>query len=177
MFEHLDKLQALEDRYIDLEAKISDPSVISDQAQWQKYTKAHAKLTDVVETYRAYQKLQKTYDDDQALLEMGESDEELAAMAEMEMKELAPQLEDYEKRLTILLLPKDPNDEKNIIMEIRAGAGGDEAPFLLGTFSACTPAMPKPRGGAWNSWIPVLRGLVVSKKSSSWCPAATSTAT
>ena len=127
MFEHLDKLQALEDRYIDLEAKISDPSVISDQAQWQKYTKAHAKLTDVVETYRAYQKLQKTYDDDQALLEMGESDEELAAMAEMEMKELAPQLEDYEKRLTILLLPKDPNDEKNIIMEIRAGAGGDEA--------------------------------------------------
>ena len=97
MFEHLDKLQALEDRYIDLEAKISDPSVISDQAQWQKYTKAHAKLTDVVETYRAYQKLQKTYDDDQALLEMGESDEELAAMAEMEMKELAPQLEDYEK--------------------------------------------------------------------------------
>ena len=60
MFEHLDKLQALEDRYIDLEAKISDPSVISDQAQWQKYTKAHAKLTDVVETYRAYQKLQKT---------------------------------------------------------------------------------------------------------------------
>ena len=97
MFEHLDKLQALEDRYIDLEAKISDPSVISDQAQWQKYTKAHAKLTDVVETYRAYQKLQKTYDDDQALLEMGECDEELAAMAEMEMKELAPQLEDYEK--------------------------------------------------------------------------------
>ena len=55
MFEHLDKLQALEDRYIDLEAKISDPSVISDQAQWQKYTKAHAKLTDVVETYWAYQ--------------------------------------------------------------------------------------------------------------------------
>ena len=132
MFEHLDKLQALEDRYIDLEAKISDPSVISDQAQWQKYTKAHAKLTDVVETYRAYQKLQKTYDDDQALLEMGESDEELAAMAEMEMKELAPQLEDYEKRLTILLLPKDPNDEKNIIMEIRAGAGGDEAALFAG---------------------------------------------
>ena len=132
MFEHLDKLQALEDRYIDLEAKISDPSVISAQAQWQKYTKAHAKLTDVVETYRAYQKLQKTYDDDQALLEMGESDEELAAMAEMEMKELAPQLEDYEKRLTILLLPKDPNDEKNIIMEIRAGAGGDEAALFAG---------------------------------------------
>ena len=58
------------------------------------HLKAHAKLTDVVETYRAYQKLQKTYDDDQALLEMGESDEELAAMAEMEMKELAPQLEE-----------------------------------------------------------------------------------
>ena len=132
MFEHLDKLQALEDRYIDLEAKISDPSVISDQAQWQKYTKAHAKLTDVVETYRAYQKLKKTYDDDRSLLEMGEGDEELAAMAEMEMKELVPQLEDYEKRLTILLLPKDPNDEKNIIMEIRAGAGGDEAALFAG---------------------------------------------
>lgn len=177
MFEHLDKLQALEDRYIDLEAKISDPSVISDQAQWQKYTKAHAKLTDVVETYRAYQKLQKTYDDDQALLEMGESDEELAAMAEMEMKELAPQLEDYEKRLTILLLPKDPNDERTSSWKSAPVPAAMKRPFLLGTFSACTPAMPKPRGGAWNSWIPVLRGLVVSKKSSSWCPAATSTAT
>lgn len=177
MFEHLDKLQALEDRYIDLEAKISDPSVISDQAQWQKYTKAHAKLTDVVETYRAYQKLKKTYDDDRSFLEMGEGDEELAAMVEMEMKELVPQLEDYEKRLTILLLPKDPNDEKNIIMESAPVLAGMKRPFLPVTFSACIPAMPKPRDGAWNSWTPALRDLAVSRKSSSWCPGPMSTAT
>jgi peptide chain release factor 1 len=131
MFENMDKLQALEDRYLDLEAKISDPSVIAKQDEWQKYTRAHAKLTEVVTVFREYKTLAETYKDDEKLAGDKE-DAELSAMAEAELKELKPQLEDYEKRLTILLLPKDPNDERNIIMEIRAGAGGDEAALFAG---------------------------------------------
>ncbi|MCH3951695.1 MAG: peptide chain release factor 1 [Acidaminococcus sp.] len=131
MFENMDKLQALEDRYLDLEAKISDPSVIAKQDEWQKYTRAHAKLTEVVTVFREYKALAETYKDDEKLAEDKE-DAELSAMAEAELKELKPQLEDYEKKLTILLLPKDPNDERNIIMEIRAGAGGDEAALFAG---------------------------------------------
>jgi peptide chain release factor 1 len=131
MFENMDKLQALEDRYLDLEAKISDPSVIARQDEWQKYTRAHAKLTEVVNVFREYKALAETYKDDEKVAQDKE-DPELSAMAETELKELKPQLEDYEKRLTILLLPKDPNDERNIIMEIRAGAGGDEAALFAG---------------------------------------------
>ncbi len=131
MFENLDKLQDLEDRYLDLEAKISDPDVISNQAEWQRCTKVHAKLTEIVTVYREYKKLADTYQEDEAIVKAKE-DPELAAMAEEELKELKPEIEAYEEKLTILLLPKDPNDEKNIIMEIRAGAGGDEAALFAG---------------------------------------------
>ncbi|MGP2526885.1 peptide chain release factor 1 [Acidaminococcus sp. LBK-2] len=131
MFENLDKLQDLEDRYLDLEAKISDPDVIARQEEWLKYTKAHAKLTEIVTVYREYKKVVDTWKDDEAIVNARE-DQDLTVMAEEEMKELQPQLEAYEEKLTLLLLPKDPNDEKNIIMEIRAGAGGDEAALFAG---------------------------------------------
>ena len=175
MFEHLDKLQALEDRYIDLEAKISDPSVISDQAQWQKYTKAHAKLTDVVETYRAYQKLQKTYDDDQALLEMGESDEELAASGQRKNEGNWPRSWKTMKAADHPPSAEDPNDEKEHHHGNPAPVPAMKRPFA-GDLSACTPAMPKPKGGAWNSWIPVLRAWWF-KEVIFMVSAATSTAT
>ena len=126
MFENLDKLQDLEDRYLDLEAKISDPEVIARQEEWLKYTKAHSKLTEIVTVYREYKKLVDAWKDDEAIAKARE-DQELTAMAEEEMKELQPQLEAYEEKLTLLLLPKDPNDRKNVILEIRAGTGGEEA--------------------------------------------------
>ena len=127
----LDKLQALEDKYLDLEAKISDPEVIANQPEWQKCTKAHSKLTEVVTVFREYKKLRQTIKDDEEM--MKESDEpELTEMAKEELKILRPQVEVYEKQLTILLLPQDPNDDKNIIVEIRAGAGGDEAALFVG---------------------------------------------
>ena len=173
MFENLDKLQDLEDRYLDLEAKISDPDVISNQAEWQRYTKAHAKLTEIVTVYREYKKLADTYQEDEAIVKAKE-DPELAAMAEEELKELKPEIEVYEEKLTILLLPKDPNDEKNIIMEIRAGAGAQ--PCLPGTGSGCTPATPKTKAGRWNSWTPAPRAWGASRKWYSWCPARTCTA-
>ena len=126
----LDKLQALEDKYLDLEAKISDPEVIANQPEWQKCTKAHSKLTEVVTVFREYKKLRATIKDDEELIKDG--DQDLAEMAKEELKTLKPQVEDYEKQLTLLLLPQDPNDDKNIIMEIRAGAGGDEAALFVG---------------------------------------------
>ena len=122
----LDKLQALEDRYLDLEAKISDPEVIADQTNWLKATKAHAKLEPIVTAYREYRDMIKARDEAEELLAAGD-DEELVEMAKEELKELKTQIEEYEEKLTILLLPSDPNDDKNVIVEIRGGAGGDEA--------------------------------------------------
>lgn len=127
----LDKLQALEDRYLDLEAKISDPEVIADQTNWLKATKAHAKLEPIVTVYREYRDMIKARDEAEELLAAGD-DEELVEMAKEELKELKPQIEEYEEKLTILLLPSDPNDDKNVIVEIRGGAGGDEAALFAG---------------------------------------------
>lgn len=126
-----DKLQALEDKYLDLEAKISDPDVIANQAEWQKYARAHAKLTDVVAAYREYKILDKAREEAEEIIADG-SDREIAAMAQEELKELKPQLAEYEERLKILLLPSDPNDDKNAIVEIRGGAGGEEAALFAG---------------------------------------------
>mgnify|MGYP000641700317 CR=1 FL=1 len=126
-----DKLQALEDKYLDLEAKISDPDVIANQAEWQKYARAHAKLTDVVAAYREYKILDKAREEAEEIIADG-SDRELAAMAQEELKDLKPQLAEYEERLKILLLPSDPNDDKNAIVEIRGGAGGEEAALFAG---------------------------------------------
>ena len=114
----LDKLQALEDRYLDLEAKISDPEVIADQTNWLKATKAHAKLEPIVTAYREYRDMIKARDEAEELLAAGD-DEELVEMAKEELKELKPQIEEYEEKLTILLLPSDPNDDKNVIVETR----------------------------------------------------------
>ena len=126
-----DKLQALEDKYLDLEAKISDPDVIANQAEWQKYARAHAKLTDAVAAYREYKILDKAREEAEEII-ADASDRELAAMAQEELKELKPQLAEYEERLKILLLPSDPNDDKNAIVEIRGGAGGEEAALFAG---------------------------------------------
>ena len=127
----LDKLQAIEDKYLDLEAKISDPDIIADQKEWQKCTKAHAKLTDIVTVFREYRDLVKAKNDAEEIIVAGD-DRELTEMAYDELKELKPQLAVYEERLTVLLLPSDPNDDKDVIVEIRGGAGGDEAALFAG---------------------------------------------
>ena len=122
----LEKLHGVEEKYLDLEAKLSDPEVVSDPKEYQKYAKAHAKLQEIVNVYREYKEQKALYDDDMAVAEEN-SDPELAEMAREEAESLKPVLEDYEKKLTLLLLPGDPNDDKDIILEIRAGAGGEEA--------------------------------------------------
>ena len=146
----LDKLQALEDKFLDLEARISDPDVISNQAEWQKSTKAHAKLADIVEVFREYKALMQKIKEDQEIVEAGE-DAELVEMAEEELKELKPEVADYEERLTILLLPSDPNDDKDVIVEIRGGAGGDEAALFAGVLFRMYTRYAEERG--WRTEV------------------------
>ena len=127
----LNKLQVLEDKYIDLTEKISDMEIINDQKVWQKYMKEHADLEPIVFKYREYKNVLNDLSESKAILEE-ESDEELRELAKMEIAELEDQVEPLEAELKILLLPKDPNDEKNVIVEIRGGAGGDEAALFAG---------------------------------------------
>jgi len=127
----LDKLQGIEDRFLDLEARISDPEIIANQTEWQKCTKAHSKLAEVVAVFREYKLIFKKFKEAEEILAGGD-DPELAEMAQAEIKELKPQIEDFEARLTVLLLPSDPNDDKDVIVEIRGGAGGDEAALFAG---------------------------------------------
>lgn len=121
-----DKLTQLEKRYDELSLRISDPEVIANQAEWKKDIMAHSELEDIVEGYRTYKKLKEEYDGDMELL-AEEDDPEMKALAEEEAQALKEQLREWEEKLKVLLLPKDPNDTKNAIVEIRAAIGGDEA--------------------------------------------------
>ena len=127
----IDKVQAVENKFIDLEQRISDPSVIARQDEWQKLTKEHASLAPIIETFRKYKNVSATIADDKEIIADG-SDAELTAMAKEELSELMKEQEALEEELHVLMLPKDPNDDKNVIMEIRGGAGGDEAAIFAG---------------------------------------------
>lgn len=127
----LDKLKEIERRYEELTQLLSDPEVIANQTEWQKHAKAQAGLTEIVEVFREYQEVLKNLDDTKCLLQES-LEPELKEMAELELEELENKQEELEDKLKFLLLPKDPNDEKNVIMEIRAGAGGEEAALFAG---------------------------------------------
>ncbi len=121
-----DKLAVLQDKYKVLEKKIADPEIIGDQNVWQKYIKEHAELQPIVKAYSEYKEMKEQLDEAKEILKE-ESDSELKEMAKMEIDEAKSRIEELEEEMKILLLPKDPNDERNVIVEIRAGAGGDEA--------------------------------------------------
>ena len=127
----LKKLEVLEDKYKELTEKISDPEIINDQKSWQKYMKEHSDLEPIVMKYREYKNVLQSIADSKEILQE-ESDEELRELAKMELSEMEDMVEPLEAELKILLLPKDPNDEKNVIVEIRGGAGGDEAALFAG---------------------------------------------
>ncbi len=121
-----DRLQELVNRYEELGFRLNEPQVIGDQALWQKLMREHAGLMPLVETYQRYKKAKQDEEDAKLILEE-EKDEELRQLAKDELAESREAVEVLEKELKILLLPKDPNDEKNVFVEIRGGAGGDEA--------------------------------------------------
>ena len=127
----LEKLQALEERYIHLEGLISNPEAVNDMATWQKNTKTHAKLMEIVAKYREYKACLKTIDETLELLRE-KLDDEMHSLAQAELDAAKADKERLEAELRILLLPKDPNDDKDVIMEIRGGAGGEEAALFAG---------------------------------------------
>jgi peptide chain release factor 1 len=119
------RLEEMDRRYDELTAQMADNSVISDAAQYRKVSKARSDLTEQVNKYREWKEANKNLAEARAMLT--ESDPEMRAMAQEEVTRLEPLLAQYEAELKVLLLPKDPNDEKNVVLEIRAGTGGDEA--------------------------------------------------
>ncbi len=123
------KLEAVEKRYEELNKLISDPEVIAKQSEWQKYMKEHSEIVDVVEKYREYKKVKEALDEAKEML----SDRDLKELAEMQIEECKEKLPKIEEELKLLLIPKDKDDDKNIICEIRGGAGGEEAALFAGT--------------------------------------------
>ena len=122
----LNKLNFIEAKYDELSMKISDPSVMANQKEWQKLCKEHADLESIVTPFKEYKKAEEDIEFNKELIET-ESDKELKEMAQEELKELIETKERLAEELKVLLLPKDPNDDKNVFVEIRGGAGGDEA--------------------------------------------------
>ena len=124
------KLENLERRYEDLEQQLSGPNVLTDQDRYRKLTKAHADLKEVVDVFRKYKTMKTRLAETRDLL--ADADAEIRAMAQEEIKTLELEADSLERDMTLLLLPKDPMDDKNIILEIRAGTGGDEAALFAG---------------------------------------------
>ena len=113
--------------------KISDPNVIANQNEWREFMKEHAELEPIVEKYREYKKVEKQYNDAKELVDDSTTEKDLKDLAEMEMLEAKEKLPQIEEEIKILLIPKDKDDDKNVICEIRAGAGGEEAALFAGT--------------------------------------------
>src|SRR5438128_2172243 len=121
-----DRLDQIESRYNELTATLSSPEIMNDTAKYQKTAKAHSELVSTVEKYREYKDLKKGIEDSRKMV-AEETDPEMRAYAQDELGQLELRLNSVLEELKFLLIPKDPNDEKNIILEIRAGTGGDEA--------------------------------------------------
>ena len=120
-----DKLDFIVEKYEELSMKVSDPDVIANQTVWQKHIKEMGEMEPIVKKYTEYKNAKSSMAEAKEMLEMG--DEELRELAKMEISDLEDQIPVMEDELKILLLPKDPNDEKNVILEVRAGTGGEEA--------------------------------------------------
>ena len=127
MFERLDQIEV---RYEELTQALLSPEITNDSARYQKTAKAHSEVAGIVEKYREYKDLKRGIAESRALL-VDETDPEMRAYAEEELAKLESRIVTVEEELKVLLLPKDPNDEKNVVLEIRAGTGGDEATLFV----------------------------------------------
>ncbi|MFN7252078.1 MAG: peptide chain release factor 1 [Anaerobacillus sp.] len=147
MFE---RLQSLEDRYERLNELLSDPDVINDSKKLREYSKEQSDLTDTVQAYKEYKEVVTQYRDAKSMFEE-KLDDDMYEMVKMEISELEEQKEELEKRLKVLLLPKDPNDDKNVIVEIRGAAGGDEAALFAGDLYKMYSRFAEARG--WKTEV------------------------
>ncbi|AFS77267.1 peptide chain release factor 1 [Gottschalkia acidurici 9a] len=127
----LDKLEFIEKRYQELNEKIADPEIISNISEWQKYVKEHSDIEDVVLKYKEYKACLEQLEENKEMLK-DKLDEDFRELVKLEVDELEEKIEVISEELKVLLIPKDPNDDKNVIVEIRAGAGGDEGGIFAG---------------------------------------------
>ena len=126
-----DRLQSVEERYEKLNELLSDPEIVNDAAKLREYSKEQSAIAETVEVYREYKEVKSQFNDAKEMLD-DKLDADMREMVKEEIGELEDQIEELEARLKILLVPKDPNDDKNVIMEIRGAAGGDEAALFAG---------------------------------------------
>ena len=126
-----DKLEEIEKKYLDLSTKVNEPEVIANQAEWRTLMKEYSDLTPIVEKYRDYKQISKDVTEAREMLE-DSLDDDFRQLVKEEFAENKDKLEEIKNEITLLLLPKDPNDDKNVIVEIRGGAGGDEAAIFAG---------------------------------------------
>ena len=125
-----DKLIGVEERFIDVEKHLSDPKIVQDRDAYQKYVREHAELNKIVTAYRQYKQTLQNLEESQELLK--DTDPEIKGLARDEIAALSQEKDRIEDELKTLLLPRDPNDQKNVIVEIRAGTGGEEAALFVG---------------------------------------------
>ena len=128
----LDKFHDLDDKLSDLEGRLSDPSLINNQPEYQKVVREHSHLSRLAELSNAHRKISQEIIDNKSIIQDDSEDEEMRELARAEMEDLSAQLEKLENDIRLFLLPKDPNDDKNTFLEIRAGTGGDEAALFVG---------------------------------------------
>ena len=128
----IEKLEAIENKYIELTKKIADPEIIARQEEWRELTKEHSSLQEIVTSFREYKKTLKEIDENSELLKETSDDSEMEELIKSELELLEDKKSNIQEQLKILLLPKDPNDERNVIIEIRAGTGGEEAALFAG---------------------------------------------
>ena len=124
MFE---KLEAMEEKYEDISSKLSDPDIVNDNKLYTQLMREFKNMTPVIEKYREYKNAQKSFTEAKELLDEGGLEKDFREMAQAEFEESKEAMENISQELKVLLLPKDPNDDKNVIIEIRGGAGGEEA--------------------------------------------------
>ena len=127
----IDKLDGVVDRYKEIEDLLSQQEVINDQERFQKLSKEYSDLKEIVKKYNEYKELKSNVEEAEEILEI-EDDQEMIELAEMQLEEARPKLEKLEEELPLMLIPKDPNDEKDVVVEIRGSAGGDEANIFAG---------------------------------------------
>lgn len=130
----LDKLQSIYERFQYLEERMSDPSVVNNMDDYSKISKEYKDLKEIVEVYLVYKKKTTEFEQAKAML----SDVDLMEIAQMEYDQVKPELEALEEDLKVLLIPRDPEDSKDVIFEIRSGTGGDEASILRVIYIECT---------------------------------------
>ena len=164
-----DKLDDMLIHYEELMLMLGDPDVTQDTKRFTRLMKEQADLAPIVEAYKQYKQAKQDVEDSLALLEE-ENDEEMREMAKEELSDARKRIDELEHELKILLLPKDPNDDKNIILEIRAGAGGDEAALFAAELYRMLPTMRTASDGRWRLSVSMKTASAVSRKWLPWLP-------